>query len=109
MGACYGIPREKIIPENLLLDHPIPLNLNDNNQITRQMKKCVCKISSELGNGKSSSGTGFFCLIKFPKDRMMRTLITCHHNLVAKDSSIVAKSFDYSIGNTDFFKRIKNE
>ena len=71
------------------------------------MKKCVCKISSELGNGKSSSGTGFFCLIKFPKDRMMRTLITCHHNLVAKDSSNVAKSFDYSIVNTDFFKRIK--
>ena len=54
------------------------LNKDQLKQATFQMENCVCKI--KLVNNKI--GTGFFCLIPFPKkSNPLPVLITCNHVL----------------------------
>ena len=100
---CYENDRERKTKDTkeikeVLLKNSIPLNQEDKLKIDQQMKKCVCKI-----NTNSSNATGFFGLIEFHDKKMIRALFTCHHNLFPKNSKVMEKSFQYSIGMNDQF------
>ena len=103
MGViCYD---DRIINENYLVDHPKPLSLEDVNKITEQMKKSVCKIQCN-----KACGTGFFCIIKFNEQKIMKALFTCHHNLaIEKESEPIEKIFYFSLGQSEFYKKITIE
>ena len=87
-----------IINENIPKSHLITISNDDLKQIENQKKTCVFKITSGKMNG-----TGFFGLIEFPNKKMIRALFTCHHNLFPKNSKVMEKSFQYSIGMNDKF------
>ena len=66
---------QKIIPEVGFIEQPQPLNMNQHKKIITQMSNSVCRI--EIGN---KTGTGFLCLIPFPKiEYRLKVLITCNH------------------------------
>ena len=66
---------EKIIPEVGFIEQPQPLNINQHKKILDQMSNSVCRIA--IGN---KTGTGFLCLIPFPKiENRLKVLITCNH------------------------------
>ena len=93
---------DKIIYEKYLVDHPIPLSLEDTNKITKQMKKSICKIQCN-----KACGTGFFVIIKFNDQRIVKTLFTCHHNLAIKEhSEPIEKMFYFSLGESEFYRKL---
>ena len=65
--------------EKILKDSIRTVSLSMQEEITRQMKKCVCKIHISGGNG-----TGFFAKIPF-KESNIKVLITNNHVLNAND------------------------
>ena len=65
--------------EKILKDSIRTVSLPMQEEITRQMKKCVCKIHISGGNG-----TGFFAKIPF-KESNIKVLITNNHVLNAND------------------------
>jgi hypothetical protein len=42
--------------EKILEKYPLPVTIDETNQILNQLKKCVCKIENIKGRG-----AGFFC------------------------------------------------
>ena len=112
MGVkCYydererNMKNEEEIKEKYLKGYCIPLNDEDKQIISQQMKNSICKIITN-----SSCGTGFFGLIRFPNQKMIKALFTCHHNLVSENSKEIQKSFQYSIGiNEKFIKMEIND
>ena len=62
------------INEKSLNDYPKPIFIEGTEIILNQMKKAICKISTESG----SKGTGFFCKIPYP-DNDLKVFITNNH------------------------------
>ena len=78
--------------EKILKDSIRTISLPMQEEITRQMKKCVCKIHISGGNG-----TGFFAKIPF-KESNIKVLITNNHVLNANDI-LDNKLITFSINN----------
>ena len=55
-------------------NYPDCISLECTEKIIKQMKSKVCKILLDSGNG-----TGFFCKIKFPNNKLIPVLITNNH------------------------------
>ena len=64
---------EQIEKEKLLEEYPLPVTIDETNQILNQLKKCICKIENEKGNG-----TGFFCYIPY-NNKKLEVMITNNH------------------------------
>ena len=105
MGIVCDEKKKKIIRENMQLSHSVSISYEDLRHIESQKKTCVFKITTD-----SINGTGFFGLIRFPNQKMIKALFTCHHNLVSENSKEIQKSFQYSIGiNEKFIKMEIND
>ncbi len=61
------------INEKKINDYPKPIFIGETAIILDQMKKTICRVSTE--NGK---GTGFFCKIPYP-DKELKVFITNNH------------------------------
>ena len=55
-------------------DYPKWISLKSTEEIIKQMKSKICKIYLDSGNG-----TGFFCKIPFPNNKLIPVLITNNH------------------------------
>ena len=84
--------------ENIVNNSMKPIILSKQKEITRQMEKCICKISMEGKNG-----TGFFAKIPF-SNIQLKVLITNNHILNA-DDILDDKIISFSINNN--LKNIK--
>ena len=78
--------------ERILKDSIRPISLPMQTEITRQMKKCICKIYINGGNG-----TGFFAQIPY-KESYIKVLITNNHVLNA-NNILDNKLITFSINN----------
>ena len=78
---------EKIVNNSMKL-----IILSKQKEITRQMEKCICKISMNEKNG-----TGFFAKIPF-SNIQIKVLITNNHILNA-DDILVGKIISFSVNN----------
>jgi len=75
--------------------HSKSLNAFQMKKATSQMENCVCKI--KLDNEKT--GTGFFCLIPFPKKSSpLQVLITCNH-VLNEQNLLEGAKIDFSLNN----------
>ena len=54
--------------------YPKWISIKSTEEIIKQMKSKICKIYLKNGNG-----TGFFCKIPFPNNKLMPVLITNNH------------------------------
>jgi hypothetical protein len=75
-----GVSRPKMKLESKIKVTPYPLDSRQMDDISFQMKNCICKI--EVDKPKKIVGTGFFC--KIPSSdrlRLLTVLITCNHVL----------------------------
>ena len=63
----------QIEKEKLLENYPLPVTIDETNQILNQLKNCICQIENK--NGK---GTGFFCYIPY-KNKKLKVMITNNH------------------------------
>ena len=83
-----------IIKEKELVDYPLPVTIEKTNKILDQLKKCVCKIKNEKGNG-----TGFFCYIPYNDDKIP-VLMTNYHviddNIIKENKNIIVTLDDDS-------------
>ena len=61
-------------PESKKAGYPDSISLECTDTIIKQMRSKVCKIFSN-----SCNGTGFFCKIKFPNNKLVPVLITNNH------------------------------
>ena len=61
-------------PESKKAGYPDSISLECTDIIIKQMRSKVCKIFSN-----SCNGTGFFCKIKFPNNKLVPVLITNNH------------------------------
>ena len=78
------------------------LNTEQMEQIMFQMKNCACKI--KLDNG--TIGTGFFCLIPFPKKtNPLLVLVTCNH-VLDEQNILEGKKINFSLNNERIKKSI---
>ena len=83
-------------------NYPDCISLECTEKILKQMKLKVCKILLDSGNG-----TGFFCKIKFPNNKLIPVLITNNHVInesMLKDEN---QKIYYSIYNQKGIKYIK--
>ena len=60
--------------EKNLSEYPKPVSIEGTEIILNQLKKTICKISTENG----SKGTGFFCKIPYP-NKELKVFITNNH------------------------------
>ena len=63
------------IDEKYLINYPKPIFVKEAEEILKQMKYSVCKISKKDG----SKGTGFFCKIPLSSNKYFSILITNNH------------------------------
>ena len=83
-------------------NYPDCISLECTEKIIEQMKLKVCKIFLDSGNG-----TGFFCKIKFPNNKLIPVLITNNHFIneyMLKDEN---QKIYYSIYNQNELKYIQ--
>ena len=83
-------------------NYPDCISLDCTEKIIEQMKLKVCKIILEKGNG-----TGFFCKIKFPNNRIIPVLITNNHIINESILENENNKIYYSIYNQKNLKYIK--
>ena len=89
--------------EKKLRDYPRPIFIEENDLITQQMKKTICKVSTESGE----KGTGFFCKIPIPhKD--LKVFVTNNH-LINQKYLDTQKVIYVSINNKPKEIKIKNK
>ena len=90
--------------EKILKNSIKPISLPKQEEITRRMKKCVCKIHFSGGNG-----TGFFAQIPFNNTKI-KVLITSNHVLNAediKDKKIITFTINKEIKDIEMDKERK--
>lgn len=76
MGISSGNFNQSFIRENILRNCPIPLSIEQNELIVKQMKNSVCKIEID----PQIIGTGFLCHIPFPdKGNLLPVLFSNNH------------------------------
>ena len=63
----------EIEKEIKIQDYPLPVTIDETNQILNQLRKCICKIETEKG-----IGTGFFCYIPY-ENRKLEVMLTNYH------------------------------
>ena len=79
--------KEKIIKDSIM-----PISLQKQQEITKQMEKCICKLHTSGGNG-----TGFFAKIPYKLSKI-NALITNNHVLNSMDIA-TDKVITFSISN----------
>ena len=85
----------ELIKENFLEYYPLPVTIEKNILILKQMKKSICKIEN-----KNGQGTGFFCTIPYGNEKL-KVLITSNHVLdniiLENDKNIILKLNDNKV------------
>ena len=84
--------------EKLLEKYPLPVTIDETNQILNQLKSCICKIENKKGNG-----TGFFCYIPY-QDKKLEVMITNYHII----NEEILKNNEKIIVSINDDKEIKN-
>ena len=82
--------------------YPLPVTIEGTNIILEQMKKCICKIENENGNG-----TGFLCYIPY-KNKKLEVLMTNNH-IINEDIINNNKSIEISLNDNNENKTINIE
>ena len=88
-------------PEKQIDKHANPVNGEQYEKITDQMKMNLCKIDSNGG-----FGSGFFCKIPFPDENiMLRVLITSNH-ILNENNIKNGETIKFSLQNNQIEKKI---
>ena len=94
MGSSSS-KKKDYIPEIDTGDHEV--NLDDLEYFKKQMKYSICKIETIKGYG-----TGFFCLIPFPKKENRLTVLITNNHVLNENDIKIGHIIKYSIKNDKF-------
>ena len=90
MGNCYT--------EEKGLDGVVEgIDIENLEIIKNQSQKCLCKIKFD----KNKSGTGFFCLIPFPKNTNLFQVLMTNNHVIGENDIINGKIIKFTINNDE--------